>query len=268
MFWDYSPSQSHDSTKARTVELCPPSHLGNRRFFPAIKCCRFNDDQTMVFLLGFLGLRRPSVSMPWPHFGDQFVAKNWTFSQGGHGGESHGATLRLASWCWSSGDPAGDPAVESSPEPEISRRGMGDFSFGVWATLPSLFRTLVVGLLCRDHWLPANPAAQLWSTWCLAHHAQCETMLHQVAIWSSLTLPWTPMSHTRSWRSCWNTRCRCKTFHLILGRERTWWKLLRTVKGRSLCVIPMATTWSFTTATSPRPFASSRRMHRRRSQGM
>ena len=130
MFWDYSPSQSHDSTKARTVELCPPSHLGNRRFFPAIKCCRFNDDQTIVFLLGFLGLRRPSVSMPWPHFGDQFVAKNWTFSQGGHGpGESHGF---LCAWPRDVGLletqlETVESAVESSPEPhQISRRGMGD----------------------------------------------------------------------------------------------------------------------------------------------
>ena len=44
---------------------------------------------------------------------------------------------------------------------------------------------------------------------------------------------------------------------------------LRTVKGRShsiLCVTLMATTWSFATATSSRPFASSRRMPKRRSQ--
>ena len=172
------------------------------------------------------------------------------------------------------------PSAVESPEsrlhwnPEIPRRGMGDLiqSVSHIAIIVSdvgrslAFYTEIIGF--QQIQRPSFDRPGAWSPWAMWNCTWSKEfpMLHQVVIWSSLTLLWTPMSHTRSWRSCWNTRCRCKTFDLILRRERTWWKLLRTVTGRSLCVIPMATTWSFATATSSRPFASSRRMPRSRSQ--
>ena len=164
-----------------------------------------------------------------------------------------------------------------------------------WTLLRALVSSQVVALfsfcVCGLGWIASWLCA--WHSWCVAlwpgqELSSWKLLWAQQLCWSPAMLWWsswccwsfsarrphqlsnhrTPMSHTRSWKSCWNTRCRCKTFHLILRRERTWWKLLRTVKGRSLCVTPMATTWSFATATSPRPFASSRRMPRRRNQAM